>query len=56
MWGKQLAVMLATYTGKGVVPEVNLREQISHMPPPSVLSTLALKPRDVTRSPKWGYQ
>ena len=27
--------MLAIYTGRGVVPEVNLRECISHMPPQS---------------------
>ena len=50
--------MLALYTGKGVTPEVNLRE--SHMPPQSsnkAEPTLALKPRgDVTRSPKQGYQ
>ena len=52
--------MLALYTGKGVTPEVNLRERISHMPPHSLNKaepTLALKPRgDVTRSPKQGYQ
>ena len=45
---------------KGVVPEVNLRERILRMPPPSVNKaepTLALKPRgDITRSPKQGYQ
>ena len=28
--------MLAIYTVKGVTPEVNLRECISHVPPPSV--------------------
>ena len=52
--------MLALYTGKGVAPEVNLRECISHMPLQSVNKaepTLALKPRgDITRSPKQGYQ
>ena len=35
LWGIQLAVMLAIYTGRGVTPEVNLREHISHMPPQS---------------------
>ena len=52
--------MLALYTGKGVTPEVNLRERILCMPQPSVNKaepTLALKPRgDVTRSPEQGYQ
>ena len=60
MWGKRLAAMLAIYTGRGVTPEVNLREHISHMPLQSsnkAEPTLALKPRgDVTRSPKQGYQ
>ena len=60
MWGRQLAAMLALYIGKGVAPEVNLRECILRTPPPSVNKaepTLALKPRgDVTRSPKQGYQ
>ena len=28
--------MLAIYPSKGVTPEVNLRECIAHMPPPSV--------------------
>ena len=28
MWGRRLAAMLALYTGKGVAPEVNLREWI----------------------------
>ena len=36
MWGKQLAAMLAIYTGKGVVPEVNIRGCILHIPLPSV--------------------
>ena len=36
MWGKGLAAMLALYTGKGVAPEVNLREHISHTPPQSL--------------------
>ena len=58
MWGKRLAV--AIYTGRGVAPEVNLRECISHMPSQSsnkAEPTLALKLRgDVTRSPKQGYQ
>ena len=38
--------MLALYTGKGVTPEVNLREHISCMPPQSsnkAEPTLALK-------------
>ena len=60
MWGRRLAAMLALYTGKGVTPEVNLREHISCTPPHSsnkAEPTLALKPRgDVTRSPKQGYQ
>ena len=46
--GKRLAAMLAIYTGRGVAPEVNLREHISHMPPQSsnkAEPTLALKPR-----------
>ena len=66
MWGKRLAAMLAIYTGRGVTPEVNLRECISYMPPQSLNKaepTLALKPRgDITRSveqgisgPKNGY-
>ena len=32
MWEKQLAAMLAIYTGRGVTPEVNLRERISCTP------------------------
>ena len=59
MLGRQLAAMLAVYTGRGVAPEVNLRERISGMPLQSwnkAEPTLALKPRDVTRSPKQGYQ
>ena len=60
MWGKRPAAMLAICTGRGVAPEVNLRERISHMPPQSsnkAEPTLALKPRgDVTRSLKQGYQ
>ena len=59
MWGRRLAAMLALYTSKGVTTEGNLREHISCMPPPSANkaeSTLALKPTDVTRSPKQGYQ
>ena len=35
MWGKQPAAMLAIYTGRGVTPEVNLREGISRPPPQS---------------------
>ena len=60
MWGKQPAAMLAIYTSRGVAPEVNLRERISHMPSQSLNKaepTLALKPRgDTTRSLKQGYQ
>ena len=52
--------MLAIYTGRGVAPEVNLRECISCTPPQSsnkAEPTLALKPRgDVTMSLKQGYQ
>ena len=35
---KRLSAMLAIYTGKGVTPEVNLRDyrSISYMPPPSL--------------------
>ena len=60
-WGEsQLAAMLAIYTGRGVAPEVNLRDHISHMPLPSANKaepTLALKPKgDVTKSPKQGHQ
>ena len=33
--GKQLAAMLAAKRSAGVAPEVNLRECISHTPPPS---------------------
>ena len=44
----------AIYTGRGVAPEVNLREYISRMPPQSsnkAEPTMALKPSgDVTRS------
>ena len=55
MWGKRPDAMLAVYTGKGVAPEVNLGEHISHITLPSV--NKALKPLgDVTRSPKQGYQ
>ena len=56
MWGRRLAAMLALYTGRGVAPEVNLRERISCTPLQSsnkAEPTLALKPRgDVTRSQK----
>ena len=52
--------MLAIKRSAGVAPEVNLREHVTHMPPPSANKaepTLALKPRgDVTKSPKQGYQ
>ena len=52
--------MLAVYTGRGVTPEVNLRERISRTPLQSLNKaepTLALKPiGDITRSPKQGYQ
>ena len=34
--GKQSAAMLAAKRSAGVAPEVNLREHISHTPPPSV--------------------
>ena len=34
--GKQLAAMLAVKRSPGIAPEVNLRECISCMPPPSV--------------------
>ena len=51
-----LATILATKKSAGVVPEVNLRKCVIHMPPPSmnkVAHSVALKPRrDVTRSPK----
>ena len=53
------AAMLATKRSSGVTPEVNLRERISRMPPPSAnkATTLALNPRgDITRSPKQGYK
>ena len=49
MWGRQLAAMLTLYTGKGVAPEVNLRECISCTPPQSANKaepTLALTPRE----------
>ena len=36
MWGKQPAAMLAIYTGRGVAPEVNLRERVTCTSPPSV--------------------
>ena len=52
--------MLTLYTGRGVTPEVNLREYISHTALQSsnkAEPTLALKPRgDITRSPKQGCQ
>ena len=35
MWGRRLAAMMALYTGKGVTPEVNLKEHISHIAPQS---------------------
>ena len=56
--GNQLAAMLATERSAGVA-EVNLKERIWCMPPPSAnkAATLALKTRgDVTRSPKQEYQ
>ena len=60
MWGKRLAAMLAICTRRGVTPEVNLRECLSHTPlqrSNKAEPTLALKPRgDITRSPKQGYQ
>ena len=34
--GKQLAAVLVIYTTKGVTPEVNVREHISHKSSPSV--------------------
>ena len=37
--GKWLAAMLATKRSAGVTPEVNLREHISCVPPPSVTKT-----------------
>ena len=52
--------MLAIYTGRGVAPEMNLRERLSRTPLQSsnkAEPTLDLKPRgDVTRSPKQGYR
>ena len=57
MWGRRLAAMLALYTGKGVAPEVNLRERILHMPLPSANKaepTLALKPRRCHQKSKAG--
>ena len=60
MWGKRPAAMLAIYTGRGVAPEMNLRERISRMPLQSsnkAEPTMALKPRgNITRSPQQGYQ
>ena len=51
--------MLAIYTGRGVAPEVNLREGISCMPLQSsnkAEPTLALKTRGhVTSGPKNGH-
>ena len=48
-----LAAKLEAKRSAGVTPEVNLREHVTCMPPP----TLALKHRgDVTRSSKQGYQ
>ena len=32
MWLWQLVAMLASYTGKGVTPDVDLSEHFSHMP------------------------
>ena len=60
MWGKRPTAMLAIYTGRGVAPEVDLREHISRTPLQNsnkAEPTLALKPRgNITRSPKQGYQ
>ena len=53
------AAILATKRSAGVTQEVNLRECITCIPPPSVnkVATQALKPRaDVTRSPKQDHQ
>ena len=49
------AEILAIYTSKGVAPEVNFREHISHMPLSSV-NKVAHSREDITRSPKQGYQ
>ena len=61
MWGKRPAAMLAIYTGRGVAPDVNLRERISRMPPQSsnkAEPTLALSPEVRNRGisgPKNGH-
>ena len=57
MWGKRPAAMLAIYTGRGVAPEVNLKECISRMPPQSsnkAEPSLALKPRRHHQKSKTG--
>ena len=59
--GKTTAAMLVLYTGKGVAPEVNLREHICHIYLCQVqirLPTLDLKPRgDINRSPsQWPHK
>ena len=53
------AAMLAAKRSAGVTPEVNLREDVTHVPPSCVNKAAhsTLKPRgDITRSPKQGYQ
>ena len=53
-----LAALLAAKRSAGVAPEVNVREHVAHMSPPSMnkAPTLASRPSgDVTRSPKQGY-
>ena len=54
-----LAAILAAKRSAGVTPEVNLREHVTHMIPPSVNKAAHSgfeTQRDVTRSPKQGYQ
>ena len=50
MWNG-MAAMLATKRSAGVTPEVFLRENVTHMPPPSS-NKAAYSGLDVTRSPK----
>ena len=46
------AAMLAPKRSAGVAPEVNLRDHVRHIPPPSVNKAALSGFVDVTRSPK----
>ena len=55
-WGQDSAAMLAIKRSAGVTPQVNLRNSMQARKHASESSTLALKSRTDTTSPKQGYQ